>query len=542
MEAKDRTIETDILCVGAGVASLATALHLARLAKRAGKSPRILVLEKSRAVGNHVLSGAVMDPSGLRALLTADEFARLPVESTVTRETFAFLTTRGTIGVPWIPPLMRAHGYPLVSLTKVTRWLAELCEKEGVEIVTGFAAVELLRDASGRVIGVRTGDKGVGRDREEKSNYLPGERVLAKTVVLGEGGCGILTERLIADNTLAGVRPQTYAVAFKELIEVPAAPERAGEICHSFGYPVPDARTYGGGFIYRMNATTVAVGWALGLDYGKADFDPHAAFRLFKAHPMVQAHIAGGKTVAYGAKVIPEGGCHSAPRGATDGALIVGDSGGLLDSLRIKGIHIAVQSGMAAAETLADCWTRQDFSAGALAGYVERLHATAGWREMRRVRNVRAAFTHHLLYGMMCAGGAAVLNGLFPFWRVGMEEDAAATRPLSRDTAPPVPELPTGPLSLDRLGDVFLSGTIHEEDQPCHLEICDPAACRRCIATYGAPCTKFCPAEVYRLEGESIHIDFANCLHCKTCQIKDPLHNIAWHFPAGGEGPRYTRM
>ncbi len=541
----DKTIETDILCIGAGVASLATALQLMRTLKQQNVSPlpKVMVLEKGRAIGNHVLSGAVMDPSGLKALLTAEEYEKLPVESTVRKESFAMLLKRSTIKVPWVPPLMQAHGYPLVSLTKVTRYLAELCEKEGIAIYPGFAASELLFDADGkRVVGVQIGAKGVDRDGKPKSNYLAPEKVLAKTVVLGEGGCGILTERLIKKHNLQGVRPQTYAVAFKELIEVPAAPERAGEIAHSFGYPVPDGSTYGGGFIYRMNATTVAVGWALGLDYHKANFDPHTAFRMFKEHPFVQAHIAGGKTVAYGAKVIPEGGCYSAPNGMTEGALIVGDAGGLLDSLRIKGIHIAVQSGMAAGDTLAACWSKKDFSAAALSAYTAKLHAMKGWKEMHRVRNVRAGFSHHLLYGMACAGGAAVLGGLFPFWRVSMEGDAEATRPLSKDKAPEPPQLLMNPLSLDRLSDVFLSGTIHEEDQPCHLKIKDPAKCRQCIQDYGAPCVKFCPAEVYRLEEGQLHVDFSNCLHCKTCQIKDPLDNIEWNFPAGGEGPRYTRM
>lgn len=539
----NKTIETDILCIGAGVASLSTALHLMRTLKKNGAAaPSIMVIEKGRAVGSHVLSGAVMDPSGLKALLSDEEFVKMPVESKVGKEAMAFLLPKSAIKVPWIPPLMRAHEYPLVSLTKVTRYLADICEKEGIAVYPGFAAVELLHDDSGRVIGAQIGDKGVNHEGQPKSNYLKGEKVFAKTVVLGEGGCGILTERLIKKNKLEGVRPQTYAVAFKELIEVASAPERAGEIAHTFGFPVPDAQTYGGGFIYRMNATTVAVGYALGLDYRKADFDPHAAFRMYKNHPFVQAHIAGGKTVAYGAKVIPEGGVYSAPALATDGALIVGDSGGLLDSLRIKGIHIAVQSGIAAGATLADCWLKKDFSKAALAAYTQKVQAMPGWQEMKRVKNVRAGFTHHLLFGMMCAGGAAVLNGLFPFWRVKMEGDAEATRPLSQDKAAPLPDLPMGPLSMDRLSDVFLSGTLHEEDQPCHLKIKDRAKCKKCIELYGAPCVKFCPAEVYRIEDGNLHVDFSNCLHCKTCQIKDPLANIEWCFPTGGEGPRYTRM
>ena len=536
-------IQTDILCVGAGVASLSTALALLRALKAQGKSaPRVTVIDKGRSVGSHVLSGAVIDMSGFEGLLTAEEIGKMPVEARVRKESFHMLFgAKRAMGIPWVPPLMQAHGYPVGSLTKLTQYLAQLCEKEGAEVYTGFAAVELIEDAKGRVIGVRTGDKGVDRDGKPKSNFTPGEEIHAKAVVLGEGACGILTDKLIARKGLAGCRGQSYALGIKEVIEVPADETRAGEIAHTFGYP-SDWSTYGGGFVYHMSATQVLVGYAYALDYARPEADPHLLFRKFKAHPVIAAHIRGGKAVAYGAKVIPEGGYYSVPQVVADGVLIVGDGAGLVDTLRIKGIHIAAQSGRAAAETLAECWSKQDFSLEALKPYAERLRKTEGWKQLKRVKNVRAPFSTNLVLGVMSAGCAWATFGRFPFWTVPLAPDHEEMLPLKGGRLPEPEELESGPLSPDRLTDVFMSGTIHDEDQPCHLKILDRKVCEECIKLYGAPCQRFCPAEVYRLEDGHIHVDFSNCLHCKTCQIKDPFQNIEWTFPQGGDGPRYTRM
>lgn len=544
MAGKKNMIQTDILCVGAGAASLATALGLLRTlkARGAGALPRVTVLEKGRNVGSHVLSGAVIDPAGFDGLLTEEEVARMPVEARVGRESFHLLVDAShALRIPWVPPMMQAHGYPVGSLTKLTQYLAQLCEREGAEIYTGFAAVELLEDARGRVVGVRTGDKGIDHQGKPKANHALGEEIVAKAVVLGEGACGVLTDKLIARKGLEGRRGQSYALGIKEVVEVPADESRVGEIAHTFGYPA-DAATYGGGFVYHVSPTQVMICYAYALDYAHPEVDPHALFRLFKAHPAVAGHIAGGKSVAYGAKVIPEGGYYSVPNGVADGALIVGDGAGLVDTLRIKGVHIALQSGRAAAETLADCWLRNDFSLGALKPYGERLRATSGWRQLWRVRNVRAPFSTNLVLGVLSAGCAWATRGAFPFWPVPLEPDHEALLPLRGGRLPPPAALPVGPTSPDRLTDVFMSGTIHDEDQPCHLKIRDRSTCAACITKYGAPCQRFCPAEVYRLEDGHIHVDFSNCLHCKTCQIKDPYQNIEWTFPQGGDGPRYTRM
>lgn len=490
-----------------------------------------------------MVSGAMIDPEPLADLLDENERHSMPVESVVRADGICRLTPRHAFRLPWVPPLMRAKGFPLVSLVKFTQYLAKLCEAAGAEIYTGFAAVELLKD-SGRVTGVRMGDHGIDRSGAQKSNFEAGARIDAKTVLLGEGADGVLTERLVANSKLAGLNPQTYAIGIKELIELPANPARAGTVRHTFGYPL-DNFTYGGGFVYGLNDTQVAVGLVIALDYGNPSLNPHDLFRAYKAHPLIQRSIAGGKVIGYGAKMLPEGGFFAVPQLAADGVMIVGDSGGLLDTLRLKGIHIAIQSGMAAGETLFECWQKNDFSRAALQEYPKRLHAMSGWRQMSRVRNVRASFARGTIPGMVAAGLSVVTGGLLPAGRRTMERDHATLKPLAADSprpsAPPFDQA----LQMDRLSDVYHSGTRHEENQPPHLKIPDPAVCReKCIPTYGAPCTRFCPAQVYNLadDGKSIRIDFANCLHCGTCEVKDPYRNIEWHLPEGGGGPRYQGM
>ena len=521
-------IETDVLIVGAGPAGLATAISL----KRRGYAGRVVVVDKGRSIGSHVLSGAVMDPAGFRELLTEEEMAKLPVEAHVNRESFRFIFGAGaSVPVPWVPPMMRAKGFPVGSLTKTVRYMADIATRLGAEVYAGYAVTELVA-RNGVVVGAMTGEKGIDSSGNPKPNHLPPEEIRAKTTVLAEGGAGILTDRLIAAKGLDGRRPQSYAIGIKELIELPSPVEGSGgTIMHTFGYPV-DAGTYGGGFVYHVSDSQVMVGYALGLDYGNAALDAHELFRRFKATKAVQKHIVGGKAVAYGAKVIPEGGFYALPRPYAPGVLVVGDGAGLLDGLRIKGVHIAIQSGIAAAAAIA---SGADDAGGR---YFALLKKTKGYREVRRVRNVHGGFTYGAPVGVAMAGFAWATFGAFPFWMFGRRhKDSETLKPLKRGKAKTLPA--TG---ADRLTDVFMSGTVHEENQPCHLKLSGAAKCEECEKLFGSPCTRFCPAEVYRREEGSLRIDFSNCLHCKTCRIKCPMENIEWTFPQGGDGPRYTRL
>ena len=543
------TMSFDIVCVGGGVATLSTVLRLLNRVRGepAGDRPppTVLILDKGSEIGAHILSGAVVDPQALTDLLGDEAFSKLPRFTTVKAESYRFLTPGGSVRVPWVPKAMRAEGYPIVSLSAVTRHLGGLCEKAGAEIYAGFPAVELLRQ-DGRVTGVRVGDKGVDKQGVQRSSYMPGPDLLASVVVLGEGACGFLTEQLIADEKMGGPNPQTYAIGIKELIETPEHGGRGGTILHTFGYPL-DLLTYGGGFVYCLSDTLTAVGMVTALDYRNPTLNPHDAFRQFKNHRSVHELIAGGKVLEYGAKVLPEGGFHSLPGLVADGALIVGDGGGLCNSLRLKGVHLAVQSGMAAGDALFECWKRNDFSRAALMRYPEQLRQTPGWEELRRIRNIRACFAYGTIPGMLAVGMSTFSGGVLPPGRLALEPDWEPMRPTARvRPCPPPPKVGEAEanLQMDKLSDVFFSKTHHEENQPSHLKIPDAGKCRQCISLYGAPCTRFCPAQVYVLEEEpsAIRVDFANCLHCKTCQIKDPLRNIQWRPPEGGGGPVYSRM
>jgi electron-transferring-flavoprotein dehydrogenase len=540
-------ITVDVVCVGAGVASLSTVLRLLRRTAQAASKPSVMILEKGKHVGAHVLSGAVLDPEPLRALLTAAETAALPVAAHVRAERFYRLTRRHAVRLPFLPPVMCAKGFPIVSLGQVCKYLAQLCEQAGAEIYTEMTAAELLEE-NGAVVGVRVGDKGLDKDGQPTARFEPGPEIRARVTLLGEGACGVLTQRLIERRGLnAGANAQAFAVGIKEIIVTPARPARAGTIVHTFGYPL-DYRTYGGGFVYGISPTEVALGLVVALDYRNAGLNPHEEFLKFKAHPLVRDLVGDGRVTGYGAKMLPEGGLFAVPELVTAGALIVGDGAGLLDAVRLKGVHIAMQSGIAAGDTLADVCATGDASAAALAAYPRRLRAMSGWRQMQRVRNVRQCFALGALPGVMAAGASLLLGGWAVPGRWRMHRDHECLRPGAKaapDEKEHIPRALPEALALDRLTDVFHAGITHDEQQPCHLKIKDRARCvRECLAVYGAPCTRFCPAQVYTLsdDGGEIKIDAANCLHCKTCQVKDPLQNIEWSLPEGGSGPNYTAM
>ncbi len=541
------TLEVDVLCVGGGVAGLATAIHLLRRARATpGRPPpSVLVMEKSAELGSHVLSGAILDTGPLARLVGEADLLTMPVAARVAQEKVYYLRRGAALALPVVPPPMHALGLPLVSLGQVTAWLGGLAEKEGAEIITGMAVADLIEE-NGRVVGAIAGDMGRDKQGRPKPGFQPGAEIRAKAVVLAEGGHGRVTQQLAARRGLArNANEQSYALGIKELIEVPRVPGAAGRVLHTFGYPL-GYYEYGGGFVYWFSDTLVAVSLVVGLDYRDPRLNPHQLFRAFKAHPLVHGMIQGGTVKAYGAKVLPEGGAWAAGELVAPGALIVGDAAGLLDAVRLKGAHLAVESGMAAAEALYACWAADDWSAARLDQYPARLYASEPWRRWRRFRNVRPLFQWGQVPGIMAIGASFLTAGVLPPGRFRSHPDHLAD-PLA-DCPRPRPDLP-GPsekeLNLDILTDIYHSGTEHEEDQPCHLVIREPARCTAgCFAKFGAPCTIFCPAQVYEYNEErtAIRISPSNCLHCKTCTIKCPLGNIEWRLPEGGGGPRYQGM
>ncbi|OFV93875.1 MAG: electron transfer flavoprotein [Acidobacteria bacterium RIFCSPLOWO2_02_FULL_61_28] len=560
------SLEVDVLIVGAGPAGLATALRLAELieqhnaevdaGKRQGKkfsAEEIYLLEKGREIGSHLLSGAVMDPRGLRELVPnfdqPDSPDRAPVASPVLRDAVYFLTEQGQWQLPITPPFLHNHGNYIVSLNRLGRWLGQKVEAKGVSVFTGFAGKELLYE-EGRVAGVRTDDKGLDRDGKPKSNFEPGYDLRAKVTVLAEGPRGSLTKQLIARRSLdQGRNPQVYAVGVKELWEVPAGRIDPGTVIHTAGWPLTRDQ-YGGGWLYSMPGAMpegmISIGLVAGLDYRDPTFDPHEAFQRYKTHPLFRKILEGGKLLKYGAKTIPEGGWFSLPQLSTDGALLVGDSAGFLNSQRLKGIHLAIKSGMLAAETILDALRKDDFAEQSLSDYTRRVETSWVKEEMWKARNFHQAFEGGMLSAafhvglQMLTGG----RGLYDRYR----SHAGHERLQRRKDGGRARIVPDGKLTFDKLTDVYHSATKHEEAQPCHLLITDTDICNtRCAAEYGNPCQYFCPAAVYEMvEGKDgrreLHLNPSNCVHCKTCDIMDPYQIITWVPPEGGGGPNYENL
>ncbi len=541
-------IECDVVCVGAGVAGLSCVLRLLKRARAEGKQPpTVLILEKGRQAGDHVLSGALVDMQSLAMLLSPEEAASLPVGVHVHKESLLFLTERRSWRLPLIPPPLRSVGCAIVSLSDVVRRLGELCEEYGAEIYAGMAVKETIVE-DGVVKGVRLVDHGVDRAGRPKANYEPGAEVRARLTILGEGAAGILTSALIQDGVLAPPAEEpTYALGIKELIRIKPRPEVAGCIAHSFGYPL-GKHDYGGGFIYGMTAERLAVALIVGLDYRDPDLDTHEMFRRFKRHPLVADLIAGGRVIGYGAKLIPEGGVRAVPGLTAAGVMVVGDAAGLVDGVRLKGVHVAVEAGVHAGDVIFECWQSDDWTAVRLADYERRLRISDSWRAMARFPTAHGWFQMGIPFGMAATALNFISGGRFPPanpWR--REDRFLLKRDEVRRRSGSDRKGGRGPRELDLgiLDDLYFSGTEHEEDQPSHLEIIDPRRCvDECIPRYGAPCTRFCPAGVYEDDRESggIRIQASNCLHCRTCRLKCPLDNIRWHVPEGGGGPRYKGM
>ena len=557
-------LEFDVQFVGAGPAGLAGAIHLANLIEKHNAAvaaglpgtpigeTNIAVLEKAAEVGAHGFSGAVMDPRAIRELIPDFVQKGCPLAAEVTGDEVYILTEGGQFKLPFLPPVLHNDGCYIVSLGDLTRWMAGIAEEKGVLIATETPAQTPLVE-NGRVLGVRTGDKGVNRHGERKGTFMMGADALAKATVLCEGPRGTITKQLESALGLTKKsQPQNYATGVKELWEVPAGQAKKGAVIHTMNWPLK-SDTFGGGFIYGVSDTQWAVGFATGLDTADPTNDPHANLQRFKTHPLVRKLLEGVKPIAYGAKAIPEGGWYAMPKLSADGVLLAGDAGGFLNGGRLKGIHLAIKSGMLAAETLFECLQANDFSAERLAGYESRVALSWAADELKSMRNFHQAFDGGLWQALPRTGFQMYMGGRDPFGDE-LKGHAAHTKVRKlRDVHPngkPEPMKYDGKLTFDKLADVYLSGTMHDEDQPSHLVVADTSVCAtKCREEYGNPCQHFCPAAVYEMVPDEskpgarqLRINASNCVHCKTCDIADPYQIITWTTPEGGGGPNYKQL
>ncbi|MCP1674698.1 electron-transferring-flavoprotein dehydrogenase [Natronocella acetinitrilica] len=545
--AERESMEFDVLIVGGGPAGLSAAIRLRQLAMEAGNDDfSVCLIEKGSEVGAHILSGAVIDPRALDELLPDWRDRDAPLKTPATRDEFLLLGEKSARRLP-TPPQMHNDGCYIVSLGNVCRWLAEQAEAAGVEIFPGFAAAEVLYNDDGSVKGVATGDMGIQKDGTPGPNHEPGVELHARQTLFGEGCRGSASKELIERFQLdEDASPQTYGIGIKELWEVAPEKHEPGKVVHTIGWPM-DSRTYGGAFLYHLEDNQVAVGFVVGLDYTNPYLSPFEEMQRFKTHPAIRGTFEGGRRISYGARALVEGGFQSLPRVHFPGGALIGDSAGFLNVPRIKGTHNAMKSGMVAAESVYAALTSSDEAGQDIAGYGEALKESWIWDELYRVRNIRPAFARWGLWGGLAyaAIDTYLLRGKAP-WTFANHADHEQLRPKSECTPIDYPK-PDGKLSFDRLSSVFISNTNHEEDQPSHLTLRDTSTPIQVnLARYDAPEQRYCPAGVYEIvdegNGPRLQINAQNCVHCKTCDIKDPTQNIHWVVPQGGDGPNYPNM
>jgi electron-transferring-flavoprotein dehydrogenase len=538
------SMQFDVVIVGAGPAGLAAAIRLRQLAAEHGREVSVCVLDKASELGAHTLSGAVLEPRALNELLPDWRDKGAPLDTPVSRDRFLYLTARRAIALP-TPPQMHNQGNYIVSLGNVVKWLGEQAEALGAEVYPGFAAAEVLYREDGRVKGVATGAMGLDREGKPKANFEPGIELHATYTLFAEGCRGSLTRDLEAKFGLReGLDPQTYGIGIKELWEVDPARHQPGLVIHTIGWPL-DRRTYGGSFIYHLAGNQVAVGFVIGLDYQNPYLAPFEEFQRFKTHPAIRATFEGGRRICYGSRALNEGGLQSIPSLVFPGGALIGCAAGFLNVPKIKGTHTAMKSGMLAAEAAFEALAEPD-APPVLAAYPEAFRTSWAHQELHLARNIRPSFRFGLFGGLAYSAlDAYVLRGRAP-WTMRHHPDHAQISP-ARNFQPIDYPKPDGKLTFDRLSSVYISNTNHDDDQPCHLRLLDPEVpVRLNLAEYAGPEQRYCPAGVYEFVEEGgqprLQINFQNCVHCKTCDIKDPRQNIKWVVPQGGDGPNYVGM
>jgi len=544
-------MEYDVVIVGAGPAGLAAAIRLRQLSAETGREVSVCILEKGSEVGAHILSGAVLEPRALNELIPDWKDKGAPLNAPVGEEKFLLLSERGSSSVPvWmLPKQMQNHGNYIVSLGNVCRWMAEQAEALGAEIYPGFAAAEVLYHEDGRVKGVATGDMGVARDGGHKDTYQPGMELHGRYTFFAEGCRGSLTRQLEARFGLrAGADAQTYGIGIKELWELDPAKHKTGTVIHTAGWPM-NTTTWGGSFIYHLENNQAYVGYVVGLDYENPHLSPFDEMQRFKTHPAIRPMLEGGKRITYGARALSEGGLQSLPKLVFPGGGLIGCAAGFLNVPKIKGSHNAMKTGMLAAESAFEALTGEGDAPAELSAFPEKVKGSWVHEELHKARNFRPAFAKWGLYGALLYGGLELklLGGRTPWTFRHKHADHECLKPAAEMPKIDYPR-PDGVISFDKPSSVFLSNTNHEEDQPVHLTLKDPSIpVEHNLKLYDEPAQRYCPAGVYEIvrdeaDNPRLQINAQNCVHCKTCDIKDPTQNIVWVAPEGGGGPNYPNM